>query len=58
MKRTRVFTLVMAIFWTVVAIVALVLFSRVQVGNAERVILVFLIFVMVVGNWLRYYRSR
>ena len=58
MKRTRVFTLVMTIFWTVVAIVALVLFSRVQVGNAERVILVFLIFVMVVGNWLRYYRSR
>ncbi len=58
MQRTRVFTLVMAIFWTVVAIVALVLFSRVQVGNAERVILVFLIFVMVVGNWLRYYHSR
>lgn len=58
MKRTRAFTLIMAIFWTVVAIAAIILVTRAKTGTAETVVLAFLAFVTVAGNWLRYFRSK
>ena len=58
MKRTKTFTLIMAIFWTVVAVAAIVLISRMGLSTAEIIVVVFLAFVAVAGNWLRYYRNR
>ncbi|MCR5136863.1 MAG: hypothetical protein K6C12_07175 [Oscillospiraceae bacterium] len=58
MKRTKVFTLVMAIFWTVVAVLAVILVSRMELSASWVIIFAFLAFVTVVGNWLRYFRSK
>ena len=58
MKRTRIFTLIMAIFWTIVAIAAVILVSRMQLSASWNIVFVTLVFVAVVGNWLRYYKSR
>ncbi len=58
MKRTKVFTLIMAIFWTVVAVAAVVMFRRMNLSTPETIVLLFLAFVAVAGNWLRYYRSK
>ena len=59
MKRTRIFTLVMAIFWSVIGVLALIMAARTPDLNISmKIVLVFLVFVAVVGNWLRWYRSR
>ena len=58
MKRTKVFTLIMAIFWTVVAVAAVVMFRRMNLSTPETIVLLFLAFVAVAGNWLRYYQSK
>lgn len=58
MKRTRTFTLIMAIFWTVLAVVAVVQISRMGLSTPEIIVLIFLAFVTIAGNWLRYYRTK
>ena len=58
MNRTRRFALIMAIFWTVVAVVAVVLVTRMNLSTAETIVMAFLAFVAVAGNWLRYYKSK
>ena len=59
MKRTQIFTLVMAIFWTIVGVLALVLAARsTGLDTSMKIVLVFLAFVAIAGNWLRWYRSR
>ena len=59
MKRTQIFTLVMAVFWTIVGALALVLAVRSSELNVSmKIVLVFLAFVAIAGNWLRWYRSR
>ena len=59
MKRTQIFTLVMAIFWTIVGVAALILATRSSGLDASmKIVLAFLAFVAIAGNWLRWYRSR
>lgn len=59
MKRTRIFTLVMAIFWSIIGVLALVLAARTPDLNISmKIVLAFLVFVAVVGNWLRWYKTR
>ncbi len=58
MKRTRTFTLIMAIFWTVLAVVAVVQISRMGLSTPEIIVLIFLAFVTIAGNWLRYFRTK
>ena len=59
MKRTQIFTLVMAVFWTIVGVLTLVLAVRSSELNVSmKIVLVFLAFVAIAGNWLRWYRSR
>ena len=59
MKRTQIFTLVMAIFWTIVGVAALVLAARsTGLDTRMKIVLAFLAFVAIAGNWLRWYRSR
>ncbi len=58
MKRTQIFTLIMAIFWTIIAVAAVVLATRTELRTESRIVLMALVFVMVIGNWLRYFRSR
>ena len=59
MKRTQIFTLVMAIFWTVVGVLAMILAARSSgLDVSMKIVLAFLAFVTIAGNWLRWYRSR
>ena len=59
MKRTQVFTLVMAIFWTILGVLALVMAARSSgLNTSMKIVLAFLAFVAIAGNWLRWYRSR
>ena len=59
MKRTQVFTLVMAIFWTIVGVLALILATRsTGLDTSMKIVLAFLAFVAIAGNWLRWYHSR
>ena len=58
MKRTRTFTLIMAIFWTVLAVVAVVQISRMGLSTPEIIVLIFLALVTIAGNWLRYFRTK
>ncbi len=58
MKRTQVFTLIMAIFWTVIAIAAIIVVPRSGMGEAMNMLIIALALVAVVGNWLRWFRSR
>ena len=58
MKRTQIFTLIMAIFWTMIAVAAILLVSRMDLEPAYNIIFAAVAFVAVVGNWLRYIRSR
>ena len=58
MKRTQIFTLIMAIVWTIIAVAAVVLATRTELRTESRIVLMALVFVMVIGNWLRYFRSR
>ena len=59
MKRTQIFTLVMAIFWTAVGVLALILAARsTGLDTSMKIVLAFLAFVAIAGNWLRWYRSR
>ena len=59
MKRTQVFPLVMAIFWTIVGVLALILATRsTGLDTSMKIVLAFLAFVAIAGNWLRWYRSR
>ena len=59
MKRTQIFTLVMAIFWTIVGVLALVLAAHsTGLDTSMKIVLAFLAFVAIAGNWLRWYRSR
>ena len=59
MKRTQVFTLVMATFWTIVGVLALILATRsTGLDTSMKIVLAFLAFVAIAGNWLRWYRSR
>ena len=59
MKRTRIFTLVMAIFWSIIGVLALVMAARTPDLNISmKIVLAFLVFVAVVGNWLRWYKTR
>ena len=59
MKRTQVFTLVMAIFWTILGVLALVMAARSSgLSVSMKIVLAFLAFVAIAGNWLRWYRSR
>lgn len=58
MKRTQVFTLVMAIFWTFIGVTAVLVTWRADVGSGARTGVLVLAFVAVVGNWMRYLRSR
>ncbi len=58
MKRTRIFTLVMAIFWTLIAAAAIVLAMRAELTGAMKVLLISLALVAAVGNWMRWSRSR
>ncbi len=58
MNRTRRFALIMAIFWTIVAVAAVVLVTRMNLTTPETIVMVFLAFVAVAGNWLRYYKTK
>ena len=59
MKRTQVFTLVMAIFWTILGVLVLVMAARSSgLSTSMKIVLAFLAFVAIAGNWLRWYRSR
>lgn len=58
MKRTQVFTLVMAIVWTLIGIAAVVAVSRAGMGTGMQLLILVLAFVAIAGNWLRWYRSR
>ena len=59
MKRTQIFTLVMAIFRTIVGVAALILAARsTGLDTSMKIVLAFLAFVAIAGNWLRWYRSR
>ena len=59
MKRTQIFTLVMAIFWTIVGVLAVMLAARSSgLNTSMKIVLAFLAFVTIAGNWLRGYRSR
>ena len=58
MKRTRIFTLIMAIFWTIIAAAVIVLAMRSELTGAMRFLLVSLALVASAGNWLRWSRSR
>ena len=59
MKRTQIFTLIMAIFWTIVGVLALILATRsTGLDSSMKIVLAFLAFVAIAGNWLRWYRSR
>ena len=58
MKRTRIFTLVMAIFWTLIAAAVIVLAVRAELTGAMKVLLVSLALVAAVGNWMRWSRTR
>ncbi len=58
MKRTKTFTLIMAIFWTIVAVAAIALVTQMGLSTPEIIVLVFLAFVAVAGNWMRYFRSK
>ena len=59
MKRTQIFTLVMAIFWTLVGVLALILAARsTGLDTSMKIVLAFLAFVAIAVNWLRWYRSR
>ncbi|MBR3587883.1 MAG: hypothetical protein IKO00_17830 [Oscillospiraceae bacterium] len=59
MKRTQIFTLVMAIFWTIVGVLAVMLAARSSgLNTSMKIVLAFLAFVAIAGNWLRWYRSR
>ena len=58
MRRTKVFTLVMAIVWTVIGVAAVVVVSASGVGGGMQLIMLILAFVAIAGNWLRWFRSR
>ena len=58
MKRTRRFALIMAIFWTIVAVAVIVLVTRMSLSTPETIVMAFLAFVAVAGNWLRYYKTK
>ncbi len=58
MKRTKIFTLVMAIFWTVIAVLAVVLLMQSGEKSNGNIALIFLAVVAVVGNWMRYFKNR
>ena len=59
MKRTQIFTLVMAIIWTIVGVAALILATRSSdLDTSMKIVLAFLAFVAIAGNWLRWYRNR
>ena len=58
MNRTRRFALIMAIFWTIVAVAAVVLVTRTSLNTPETIVMIFLAFVAVAGNWLRYYKTK
>ena len=59
MKRTKIFTLVMAIFWSIIGVLVLVMAARTPDLNISmKIVLAFLVFVAVVGNWLRWYKTR
>ncbi len=58
MKRTRIFTLVMAIIWTIVGIAAIFLAASSNMSTAMNLLLVVLVVVAVVGNWMRYIRHK
>ena len=56
MKRTQIFTLVMAIFWTIVGVLAVILAARSGgLNTSMKIVLAFLAFVAIAGNWLRWY---
>ena len=57
MKRTRIFTLIMAIVWSLVGVG--VIFYAFSIGfSTATFLLLLLACVAVAGNWLRYIRSR
>ena len=58
MKRTRIFTLIMAIVWTVIGSAAVVVAAKSDLGTGMDFLIVILAVVAVVGNWMRYLRSR
>ena len=58
MKRTQIFTLVMAIFWTLIALAAVVLATRTELTVPMRFLVVVFAFVASAGNWMRWYRGR
>ena len=58
MKRTQIFTLIMAIFWTVIGIAVVVLVTRAGLTPAMNILLVLMAFIAIVGNWMRWFRSR
>ena len=58
MKRTKIFSLVMAIFWTLIAVAAVLLIKRSGVSGTWSLLVVILAVVAVAGNWLRYFRAR
>ena len=58
MKRTQIFTLIMAIFWTIIAVAAVIAATRAGMETSMQIVIAFLAFVTVAGNWLRWYRSR
>ena len=58
MKRTRIFTLVMAIFWTLIAVAAVILAMHAELTWPMRFLMVVFAFVASVGNWMRWYRRR
>ena len=58
MKRTRIFTLIMAIVWTIIGVAAIVMVFHAGMTAAMNLLIVLLAVVTVVGNWLRYIRYR
>ena len=58
MKRTRIFTLIMSIFWTVIGLAVIVLVTRSDLTPAMNMLLVLMAVIAIAGNWLRWYRSR
>ncbi len=57
MKRNHVFALVMAIIWTLVALLVAMYVYYAGTSGPNLILLVFA-FIAVAGNWLRYIRMK
>ena len=58
MRRTRIFTLIMAIVWTIIGVGAVVLVVNSGAMTGMNLLIILLAIAAVAGNWLRYIRNR